>query len=1226
MQLKHLLLSIILCSLNYLGFSQFESTSFSKDDYFDFGSQRVILVREALDWIEAVEYAQSKGAILVEIGDLDKQIKMDSFLQALQNKNFDYGATRIPEEILSAAWIGASDFVLEGNWQWNGDGTNTGPIFYIGDFEDGVSYGFHNWGGRQAGVLIKPDDTDSTKNAGAIALTGFLLGSRGEWLDANLNERLYFFMEKDCETDTVVVVQDLCSEESLIFGNDTITTSGEYVYTFFNSQFCDSVVILQVEFHPAFTDTLDVVLCNGEVFHFDEFILDQPGEYILNYQSQFGCDSVLVINFEWLPVKTDTLIRYVCEGDSVFFGDVWLNTSGVYEEIYTDDNQCRALNILDLRVGDFALYFQETEICFGDSLLFGGDYLLKSGIYFDTISISEKCDSITMLRLHVKEEIRDTISAFFCSGDTYVFHGDTLTEQGLYTASLTSIDGCDSLVVLSLSEIFPSVSFVNREVCFGDSVRIADRVFFTTGRYEIELTNQFGCDSTVVLNLRVLPEQFSDVFLRLCKATEYSFGDQIITASGLYFNTFTDSNGCDSLVSLTIDFADDSDFTEIIFDTICSSSFYVFEGDTLFTSGIYEKTFPLHSDCDSTRILHLTVWPAFYSVIDAEICQGESYSFEGSNFSISGSYTFSYPSTNGCDSTLVLNLNVLPVSIDTIQIELCGPEFYVIRGDTIRSSGFYPYIDQSLEGCDSITIYQLNLFNKYETEEFVEICQGESYRFGVFNLTESGVYSGLFVLGPNCDSLITLYLTVHPVFNDTIAATICGGDSLIFNGQAYFESGVYDFRSQSIFGCDSLSVLQLNVNPSYDSVTAVIVCGGDTYMFENQVLTSPGIYTFEYQTSLGCDSILILDLDFIDRYETNISAEICEGESFVIGDSIYREAGEYTYIFNLAEQCDSIVNLNLKVTPAFNRVINASICQGETIEFDGLTLSSAGTYSFIYQTEAGCDSIIEIRLRVNPTYTDTVKVSICGGELYQFEGIFYGNSGIYPFIFQSREGCDSIRVLALTVNSINTTVRVDTICKGEAYVLGDTLLYAGGLYNRTLKNRFGCDSIVFLNLRVIEIDPELEVDGNTLSVGEFEEVRWYRCEEGIIDEDNILGEERTFVATENGHYAAIVFDGTCRDTTACVFVMGVNVRDQETAKDIWISPNPATDRVSIGFNNEEWKALNILNSLGQHIRFIPLSGVNQNLNIQVDDLNAGTYYLKFNGDNTTRILPLIIVK
>jgi gliding motility-associated-like protein len=64
--------------------------------------------------------------------------------------------------------------------------------------------------------------------------------------------------------------------------------------------------------------------------------------------------------------------------------------------------------------------------------------------------------------------------------------------------------------------------------------------------------------------------------------------------------------------------------------------------------------------------------------------------------------------------------------------------------------------------------------------------------------------------------------------------------------------------------------------------------------------------------------------------------------------------------------CDSIITLKLTITPSYNHLTNATICDGETYTFSGTTYTSKGTFSHNLKTLAGCDSIETLVLNFYP--------------------------------------------------------------------------------------------------------------------------------------------------------------------------------------------------------------------------------------------------------------------
>ena len=82
-----------------------------------------------------------------------------------------------------------------------------------------------------------------------------------------------------------------------------------------------------------------------------------------------------------------------------------------------------------------------------------------------------------------------------------------------------------------------------------------------------------------------------------------------------------------------------------------------------------------------------------------------------------------------------------------------------------------------------------------------------------FNETEQGFYTQTTTDANGQDSVSVLSLTVNPIFNTELTATICQGQAYTENGFNVSEAGVYTQTLTAVNGCDSIVTLTLNVNP-----------------------------------------------------------------------------------------------------------------------------------------------------------------------------------------------------------------------------------------------------------------------------------------------------------------------------------------------------------------------------------------------------------------------------
>jgi gliding motility-associated-like protein len=186
-----------------------------------------------------------------------------------------------------------------------------------------------------------------------------------------------------------------------------------------------------------------------------------------------------------------------------------------------------------------------------------------------------------------------------------------------------------------------------------------------------------------------------------------------------------------------------------------------------------------------------------------------------------------------------------------------------------------------------------------------------------------------------------------------------------------------------------------------------------------------------------CNDTIIFYLAPTDTVYTTINASICSGQAYVFNGISYTTAGSYSTVVTTPSGCDSIVTLVLGVGANSSTTLNASVCQGVGYLFNGNVLNTAGTYFDTLANAVGCDSLIILNLLVGTTTYGSFNAAICQGQSYAFNGSNLTSAGAYLDTIANSNGCDSVITLNLTIKPLplaTFTVDRTQICSSEQVV------------------------------------------------------------------------------------------------------------------------------------------------------------------------------------------------
>jgi gliding motility-associated-like protein len=145
-----------------------------------------------------------------------------------------------------------------------------------------------------------------------------------------------------------------------------------------------------------------------------------------------------------------------------------------------------------------------------------------------------------------------------------------------------------------------------------------------------------------------------------------------------------------------------------------------------------------------------------------------------------------------------------------------------------------------------------------------------------------GDYQVVIQLDDGCIASRTYSVRVPPYFSEQ-EATICENEEYFIENNAFTQEGIHEIIIPAEDGCDSIITLTLHVNPNTTAYFEAMFCEGDSFQFLDIHTDQPGIYQTTLSNSMGCDSIITLELSEIRRTEgIDLPGEV----SLTLGDEI----------------------------------------------------------------------------------------------------------------------------------------------------------------------------------------------------------------------------------------------------------------------------------------------------------------------------------------------------
>lgn len=319
---------------------------------------------------------------------------------------------------------------------------------------------------------------------------------------------------------------------------------------------------------------------------------------------------------------------------------------------------------------------------------------------------------------------------------------------------------------------------------------------------------------------------------------------------------------------------------------------------------------------------------------------------------------------------------------------------------------------------------------------------------------------------------------------------------------------------------------------------------------------------------------------------TSINATSC-GSSYTSpsGNYTWTQPGTYTDTMQSVMACDSVLTIALSFSSNSSASISVSACEAYTSPSGGYTWTSSGTYTDTIANASGCDSILTIALTINNS-TGALTVEACESYTTPSGNHTYTFSGSYHDTIPNAVGCDSIIAIDLTIHQPTSSFISESACQSYTSPSGNYVWTESGTYNDTVTNVHGCDSMMIIDLSVQSVDTSVQVIGNTISCAALGATfQWLDCDNNYAPLNGKTGP--SFTPTTTGNYAVAVTQNGCTDTSRCVNINIVGVENEASGMQISVYPNPTTGivMVDLGGQHEELR-IRVTNTDGRVVTYM----------------------------------------
>ena len=736
---------------------------------------------------------------------------------------------------------------------------------------------------------------------------------------------------------TNIVDSTLCeSELPLLWNGVTFHGDSMATVTFSAHTGADSLLTMQVHVTPTIRNNIFDTIVENRLpydtlgFHFTATCTQSD-----TLLAATGCDSIVTMTLHVWPNVVATADSTLCDNalplfwnGIVFYSD---STATVTLTAHTGADSMLTMNVHVIST-TFATLFDtivENDLPY-DTL---GMHFVSAGTLSDTILNTAGCDSIVTMTLHVWPNVTATADSTLCESELpLLWNGIEFYGDSTASARLIAHTGADSVLTMHVF-VIPTLHTLIRDTIVENDLPYdtIGLTFSDAGSQSTTFAASTGCDSLVTVELEVLRNTFLNFDTTVCAdALPLTWLGHLFTNAEVLLDTTTNPNGtsCYITTTLTIHASPSLSITNVLHPVCFGDS--TGSATATATGGTTPYSYHWFGEANqnlsaNSTLQNLPAGTYIATVVDASGCK-----------------------TSDSVSLACLHDEMIPGTISADQ-EVCAGNMASPLNGSPATGGDNAYYQWQVS-YDGVHFNPVPGLNNTQNLSLDTVTQIRRYRRAWISASCGSRYSNIVTI------------TSLPSPKDTIVTTSCQDhvfDSLGFHlnaDETHLVQTIVRRRTlQTLYQCDSSITLILTILPSAFDTLQADICQDEPYQdngfsIPNDSTTQPGTYYFHRnltQSGCDCDSTVVLQLNVHPAYLVELEDDICEGAGYQLhGFHIPPQetigAGQLQQQLNYQSMhgCDSIVSITLHIMDTSLRINTypADFCEEYMLELTAESL------------------------------------------------------------------------------------------------------------------------------------------------------------------------------------------------------------------------------------------------------------------------------------------------